>query len=96
LLLTPAVHSTIILVCLLMIGIIAPMLKQVPGVLNFVTQLRGVSFALLVILTLWQVAIVVITIFPADLIKSNFDRERSEQTLVDAQDRLIRREQTDS
>ncbi|UGQ45109.1 hypothetical protein [Massilia endophytica] len=77
LLLTPAVHSTIILVCLLLIGIAAPLIKQIPGILQHVVFLRGISFFLLTILTLWQVAIVVIAVFPAAFIKDAYDAERA-------------------
>jgi hypothetical protein len=91
LLLTPAVHSTIILVCLLMIGILAPLMKQIPGVLAHVEILRGVSFFILALLTQWQVAIVIVTIIPADLIKSNFDREQSERNMIAAQNSLVQR-----
>jgi hypothetical protein len=91
LLLTPAVHSTIILVCLLMIGILAPLLKQIPGVLEYVGQMRGASFSILALLTQWQAAIVIVTILPADLIKSNFDREQSERDLRAAQNSLVQR-----
>ncbi len=88
LLLTPAVHSTFILVCLLLIGVVAPLLKQIPGILNYVDLFRGVSFFLLTVLTLWQVAIVIVTIFPADLIKSNFDSEQATKRLLAAHDTL--------
>ncbi len=96
LLLTPAVHSTIILVCLLMIGILAPLMKQIPGILQYVGQMRGVSFSILALLTQWQAAIVIITIFPADLIKSNFDREQSERDLHAAQNSLVQRARPES
>lgn len=95
LLLTPAVHSTIILVCLLMIGILAPLVKQIPGILEYVNLMRGVSFSILALLTQWQAAIVVVTILPADLIKSNFDREQSERDLRAAQNSLVQRARTD-
>lgn len=89
LLLTPAVHSTIILVCLLLIGVVAPILKQVPGVMNYVDGFRGTSFFLLTSLTLWQVAIVIVTILPADLVKANYDNEQTTKKLLDAQDALV-------
>ena len=91
LLLTPAVHSTIILVALLIIGITAPLLKQIPGILDYVVVLRGLSFLTLTVLTLWQVVIVVITIIPADLIKSNFDKEQQIEKTNIQHDKLIRK-----
>ncbi len=68
LLLTPAIMSTGILVILLLVGVIAPMLRQVETLYSYLSIMRGISFVLLVFLTLWQVVIVVIAIVPADLL----------------------------
>ncbi|ATH99554.1 hypothetical protein [Alcaligenes faecalis] len=68
LLLTPAIMSTGILVILLLVGVIAPMLRQVELLYSYLPVMRGASFVLLVFLTLWQVVIVVIAIIPADLL----------------------------
>lgn len=89
LLLVPAVHSTIILVCLLLIGIAAPLLKQIPGILDNVAFLRGASFSILTTLTLWQVAIVVMTIIPADMVKTSVDNEISTKEILSSRDKLI-------
>jgi hypothetical protein len=77
LLLTPAVHSTIILVILLLVGIIAPLLKQIGAIIEHVEVWRGVSFALLASLTLWQVVIVIMTIFPADMVQTFVAKEEA-------------------
>ncbi|GMG90243.1 hypothetical protein SGO26_09280 [Cupriavidus metallidurans] len=77
LLLTPAVHSTIILVILLLVGIVAPLLKQIPAIAEHVEVWRGVSFALLTSLTLWQVVIVIMTIFPADMVQTFVAKEEA-------------------
>lgn len=82
LLLTPAVHSTIILVCLLLIGICAPILKQIPGILAYVELFRGLSFLTLTLLTLWQIVIVIMTVLPAEMVKSNFDKEQSTKRVL--------------
>lgn len=68
LLLTPAVHSTILLALLLLIGVLAPVIRQIPYVITHVELFRGLSYAVLVTLTLWQVAIVFMTLFPADVV----------------------------
>lgn len=65
-LLAPAVHSTIILVVLLAVGVAAPILKRVPYALEHIEMFRGLSALLLVSLTLWQIAIVVIAIVPIE------------------------------
>ena len=56
-LLLPAIFSTVILVLLLLIGILAPILKQIPSFLEHTAVFRGISFLILCILTLWQIAI---------------------------------------
>lgn len=90
LLLTPAIHSTILLVVLLLIGVIVPMLKQIPVLLQYLETLRGLSFATLVALTCWQVAIVVITIFPAELLQEAAARERAQEEINRQHGKLFR------
>lgn len=91
LLLTPAVHSTIILVALLLIGVIAPILKQLPILFLHIDLCRGLSFLTLMALTLWQVVIVIMTIAPADMVKLMTDRERAENEVEDHFNKLIRK-----
>lgn len=72
----PVVNSTFILCAVLLIGIAAPIVKGVvaasPGVVEW---LRRGSFGLLVVLTLWQVWTVVLTLLPADILKSAMQRD---------------------
>lgn len=77
LLMLPAVHSTILLAILLLIGVIAPMLQQIPVLLDHVEVLRGLSYTTVVGLTCWQVAIVVMTLFPADVVQDAIAREQA-------------------
>jgi len=74
-LLHPAIHSTMILCVILLVGIIAPLLKQIPALLPYKTTLQGFSYALLMVLTFWQIWTVILTLVPADLIKSKSDQE---------------------
>ena len=90
LLLLPAVHSTILLVVLLLVGVIAPLLKQIPVLLLHVEILRGLSYAGVVALTCWQVVIVVMTLFPADMVQTNLAREQA-RAAIDAQRGKLRR-----
>ena len=69
---TPVVHSTLILGVVLLLGITVPILKH--------TQLRvpvecwrGTAYGLLVALTLWQLWTVVLTLVPAEKVKSSLD-----------------------
>ena len=82
-LLHPAIHSTMILCVILFVGIIAPLLKQLSFLLPYQDNLRGLSYALLILLTLWQVWTVILTLIPADIVKSACDSEqRKNETLV--------------
>jgi hypothetical protein len=77
LLLTPAVHSTIMLVIILLVGVTAPLLKQIPQVIAHVELFRGLSFSILIALTLWQAAIVVMTLFPAEMVLTTSQHEKA-------------------
>lgn len=92
LLLTPAVHSSFILIALLLIGIVAPLLKQIPELAEHYVFLRGASFVTLTILTLWQVVIVVMTLFPAEIVKTYVDREEATREVIDMRAKLTNRD----
>ncbi|AGU51510.1 hypothetical protein VAPA_1c44370 [Variovorax paradoxus B4] len=71
---TPVVNSTAILCVILILGAVAPVAKKYP--LPFDPSLaRGISYALLVALTIWQLWTVILSLVPASLIKSYADRE---------------------
>ena len=79
---TPVVNSTLILGVILAMGVIAPIVKRYPA--NIDPQwLRGFSYALLVSLTLWQIWTVVLTLVPANSIKSLSDREDMHRKALD-------------
>lgn len=88
LLLTPAYHSTAILVVLLLIGILAPLVKPLPFVQSNLDWFRGSSYALLAALTCWQIAIVVLAMFPAEAVQTSIDREAARQEIDSSRDRL--------
>lgn len=94
-LLYPAIYSTIILVCILFIGIAAPIVKQIQGLAGHTSVLRGVSFAILTLLTLWQIAVVIMTIIPAHLIKSNLDGEAAREEVLGHKSRLAQQHTPD-
>lgn len=81
LLLAPAVHSTIILVILLTVGVIAPIVKRIPYALEHLEFFRAASFVLLVVLTLWQVLIVIIAIVPIELLLNQASRDDAKKAL---------------
>lgn len=91
LLLYPAGCSTIILICVLFAGIIAPIIKHIPQAMQYLAFLRGFSFFILTVLTLWQIAVVVTTLYPADLVKVNTDREHAASDFRSNRSRLVQR-----
>lgn len=82
-LLHPAIHSTAILCLVLVAGLFVPILRNIPELLPYRESLRGASYALLVVLTLWQAWTVILTLVPADVIKSASDAEvRHRETVM--------------
>ncbi|HGO5855698.1 TPA: hypothetical protein ACK3JJ_000302 [Mannheimia haemolytica] len=80
---SPIVNSTVILCLILFIGILAPVLKQVPILLEYKGYLRAVSFGLLCCLTFWQIWTVFITLIPADMLKHQSEIDISRQNNID-------------
>ncbi|WP_313619580.1 hypothetical protein [Achromobacter sp.] len=81
LLFVPAIHSTVILIVLLLSGIIAPLLKQVawePGSLEII---RGLSYFLVSGLTLWQIAIVAMAIAPVEMLMGRAAQEEVQEKI---------------
>lgn len=81
LLLTPAVSSTFILMMVLMVGVLAPILKQVPYLTENVDVVRGASFAFLMVLTIWQVVIVFIAIMPVEFLLNQVSKEIAQEEI---------------
>lgn len=82
-LLAPAVHSTIILVILLAVGIAAPLVRRIPYALAHVEFFRGLSFIILTVLTLWQIAIVIIAIVPIEFLLNQASDDDARKKLSD-------------
>ncbi len=77
---TPIVHSTAILSAILIIGVAAPLIKQFDIVNENRGLCRGLSYAVLVILTLWQLFTVLYSLVGPDMIKRhNAEQERSKE-----------------
>lgn len=77
---TPVVNATTILSVILVVGICAPILKRVALPLD-VAILRGLSYALLVALTNWQLWTVILTLVPASEVKDHADAENSRRDI---------------
>lgn len=80
---SPIVNSTAILCIILFLGILAPILKQVPFFIDHKEIVRALSFTLLCCLTFWQIWTVFITLIPADILKDQSDRETVHQEHID-------------
>ncbi|MCK2179024.1 hypothetical protein MUN35_04795 [Hafnia paralvei] len=77
---TPIVHSTAILASVLIIGIAAPLLKQVGFLIEHKCFFRGLSYVVLVFLTVWQLLTVLYSLIGPDMVKRhNSAQERSEE-----------------
>lgn len=89
---SPVVHSTAILCIILVIGVVAPLVKTIPSALEHINALRSLSYGALVSLTLWQLWTVILTLVPADIIKTATDREAEHRELVDGYGKQSSRE----
>lgn len=77
---TPIVHSTAILASVLIIGVAAPLLKQLTFVVEHKEFFRGVSYFVLVCLTLWQLLTVLYSLIGPDMVKRhNSAQERARE-----------------
>ena len=81
-LLSPAVHSTAILSIVLIVGVTAPVLKRIAVLHVYSVEMRGLSYTLLVFLTLWQLWTVILTLVPADRVKDHADAQDSFNSTV--------------
>lgn len=89
-LLSPAVHSTAILSVVMILGVFVPILKNVSYLLAYKDILRGLFYSLAYTLTVWQLWTVILTLIPADAIKSQSDRNRA---IEEGLDKLFSRTQ---
>lgn len=72
---TPIVHSTAILATVLVTGVVAPLLKQFDWLLSHREIFRGLSYGLLVFLTLWQLLTVLFSLIGPDMVKRHVSRQ---------------------
>ena len=84
---TPVVHSTTILCIILFLGVMAPLLKRVDILQEHVAIFRGISYGVLTALTLWQLWTVVLSLIPADIVKSHVDHEDRRNRTIDQRKR---------
>ncbi|GKS73927.1 hypothetical protein AVME950_03545 [Acidovorax sp. SUPP950] len=79
---SPVVNSTLILGAVLLIGVIAPIAKKYPLPLD-VAWCRAISYGVLVALTLFQLWTVLLTLVPANTIKSFVDHEDEAKRVIE-------------
>lgn len=87
---SPVVNSTLVLGSILVIGVVAPIFKQYPLPLD-VETCRGLSYGVLVALTLFQLWTVLLTLIPANTIKSFVDQEDEAKRALDGLTSLTQR-----
>lgn len=81
LLFVPAIHSTVILIVLLLSGIVAPLLKQIAWSAENLETIRGLSYLLVTALTLWQIAIVGMAIAPVEMLMGKAAQEDMQEKI---------------
>lgn len=69
---TPVVHSTMILGVVLLLGVLYPILRHLDLPIQLEVK-RGLSYAMLIALTFWQIWTVLLTLVPADQVKHSLD-----------------------
>lgn len=79
-LLIPVVHSTVILAVVLLVGLLAPLVREFPIVREHVEIFRACSYVLLAALTLLQVWTVILTLLPASDLQTNVAEEEALRT----------------
>lgn len=74
---TPIVHSTAILAMVLIIGVVAPLVKQFDWIILHKIIFRGISYGVLVFLTLWQLLTVIFSLIGPDMVKRYTSRQNA-------------------
>jgi len=66
-------------------------MKAIPSILIHVEFWRGFSFLTLTAMTLWQIVIVVMTLFPAEAVQAHLAREAATDEINDHYGKLHRK-----
>lgn len=90
-LLLPVKLSTVVVIAVLVIGPLALYLKQLAWVGAHLDVFRGLSFGLLVFLTLAEMAAVVLTLWPIEAAKGEVEAARKKNEQRDALFKLVQR-----
>ncbi len=81
--LTPLILSTVVLIVVLVFGITREIIKQLPFLFPYFDILRGMSFSLLVFLTLIQVWTLLLTLVPTELSREELAGLEARRNLLD-------------
>lgn len=90
-LMLPVKLSTAVVAAVLMLGPFALLLKQISWTAEQLSVLRGVSFALLVFLTLAEMGAVLLTLWPIDAAKGELKSVRQKQSQRASLFKLVQR-----
>lgn len=78
----PLVSSTLIIGVVLALSVLTPVIKQVPVLLAHREVCRGISFAIVTLLSFLQGWSLLCSLVPADAIKCQLDRHKSRKLLI--------------
>lgn len=83
-LLLPVKAGTVVLIVVLALGPVSLLVKQIPWVMANVALFRGLSFGLLVLLTLTDMVAVILTIWPVEAARSEVESVHGSKVFKDA------------
>lgn len=72
---SPVIHSIAVLVAVLLVGLLAPLVKQIPSAMCYIHQLRSASMAFLALLTTFQIYTVLSVLVPVLNILDKHDQD---------------------
>lgn len=81
-LLLPLTVSTLVLAALLALGVLAPMLKQIVVLRQHVDMVRGVSYALLGVLTLIQLWTLLLSLVPGEQLLFELTKQEGKDQMM--------------
>lgn len=82
LLLSPIILSTTIIAVVLVLLPLVELGKTINHFQPYKEELRGISFAILVVLTLLQLWALILTLVPGDIVKKHIDKEKTNNAVA--------------
>ncbi|MCU7839183.1 MAG: hypothetical protein KZQ94_07370 [Candidatus Thiodiazotropha sp. (ex Troendleina suluensis)] len=89
--LRPLIFSSFCVIIVLLIGILAPVLKQIPHLMQNVELVRGISYALLGCLTLYMGWVLLMVLVPGQEVKQELEQLQKKQDLIKTMQSRVRK-----